>query len=72
MLKRLFILIRNRCVTFYTVGEHGTAFWYAVCELPERIVHAIMADYMLYGFSIILLVGVLLIGLDKVLKYFGV
>jgi hypothetical protein len=71
MLKQALILIRSRCLILYTAGEHGTAFFYAFCELPERIVHAVMADYMLYGFSIVLLIGVLLVALDKALNYFG-
>jgi hypothetical protein len=38
MFKQALVLARTRCLALYTVGEHGTAFFYAVCELPEHIV----------------------------------
>ena len=72
MFKQVFVLLRMRCTAIYTVGEHGTAFFYAVCELPERIAHMLWGEYLLYGFSILLLVGVMLIGVDKLLHSLGV
>ena len=72
MFKQVLFLVRSRCLALYTVGEHGTAFFYAVCELPERIARMLWGEYLLYGFSIILLIGVVLVAIDKALNYFGI
>jgi hypothetical protein len=71
MFKQVLFLLRARCTLVYTVGEHGTAFFYAVCELPEHIARLMWGEYMLYGFSIVLLIGVIFVAVDKLLNYLG-
>lgn len=64
ILKKGMQLCRKQATTVYTAGEHGTAFMYAVCEFTDL-------HLMLIGASVVLLIGIILIVLDKVLDLVG-
>jgi hypothetical protein len=56
---------RKECHKIYLVGEHFTAFMYAVCEFVD-------AHLILIGASLILLFGIILIAVDQFLNWFGI
>jgi hypothetical protein len=64
MIKQVLNMMRARCHAVYLVGEHGTATFYAVCEF-------INMHHLLIFFSLVLLLGLVLVGVDRLLTLAG-